>query len=370
MDKSDYHKVNVKLVVIGISKIPTYTMQNKPYRKKQSIDIILFSNKRMWSVKRLSSNVVLDKTAYLEKKTSNIIAKRNKRLTLLLFAIPFVLYMLLFSYVPLFGWAYAFFDYKPGIPLFKNAFVGFENFVEIFSSTSNFMRSLINTLAISLISLAFSVFSPTFAIFLSEVKNKALRRSVQTMTTMPNFISWIIVYSLATSMFAAEGSLETIIRAFGFTGNWNNPLGNGDIVWIFQCLLSLWKSFGWGAIIYMAAIAGLDAQLYEAAKIDGAGKFQSIWHITVPGIAPTYLVMILIQVSNMLSNGFEQFFVFNNPMVAVKIEVIDLYVYNVGMRFSDYSFATAVGISKTMVSVLLLTIVNMTAKKIRGTSIF
>lgn len=321
-------------------------------------------------MKRLSSKATTDKKVYWEKKTSNIIAKNKKRLSLSLLVIPFVIYIFIFAYVPLFGWAYAFFDYKPGIPLFKNKFVGFGNFIEIFAETSNFKRSLTNTLAISLISLLFSIFSPTFAILLSEVKNKALRRSVQTMTTMPNFISWVIVYSLATSMFAAEGSLETIIRAFGFIGNWNNPLGNGDIVWIFQCLLSLWKSFGWGAIVYMAAIAGIDKEQYEAAKIDGAGRFRSIWHITVPGILPTYLVLILIQVSNMLSNGFEQFFVFNNPMVAAKIEVIDLYVYNVGMRFSDYSFATAVGISKTLVSILLLTIVNMIAKKIRGTSIF
>lgn len=296
--------------------------------------------------------------------------KRLRQLTLLCMVFPLLLIIFVFQYVPVLGWVYAFFDYRPGSQLTAENFVGFANFAKLFSSNSNFLQALVNTLAISALNLLFSLVPPIFAIFLSEVRCSPFRRLVQSMTTMPYFISWIIVYSLAMSIFGTEGFLYNIFRMFGFTGDWANPLGNKEFAWLFQALIYLWKSFGWNSIIYMAAIAGLDAQLYEAAKVDGAGRLQSILYVTLPGLAPTYLVLTMIQISNMLNNGFEQFFVFSNPLVSSKLQVIDLYVYNIGLKNGDFAFATAVGISKTLVSLLLLGGVNMVTKKIRGSSIF
>ncbi len=295
--------------------------------------------------------------------------KNKKKAVLLGLAMPFILIVFVFYYIPLFGWIYAFFNYKPGIPLFMNEFVWFDNFINIFKGTSGFGRVITNTLTISGMNILFAFIPPVFAILLSEANSKTFKKSIQILTTLPHFISWIIVYSLAFAVFSSEGLINTVLKAGGYRGMTINPLGNENIVWIFQPLLVLWKNLGWSAIIYFAAIAGIDAELYDAAKVDGAGRFRTIVNITVPGIAPTFLVLLLLQVSSMLSNGFEQFFVFNNPMVANKIEVLDLYVYNTGIKLGDYSYATAVGIGKTFVSIILLTIVNTLSKLIRGNTI-
>ena len=259
------------------------------------------------------------------KKIFNIHLKR--KWILLLMAVPFVIYIVMFCYVPLAGWILAFFDYVPGISLMETEFVGLKNFKMAFAQSEDIIRVLKNTMAMYLLGLLFSPIPVIYAILLNEIQNKKFRRFTQTAVTFPNFISWIIVASIASSFFSTEGLINTIIQLFHEDAAVVNVLGNEDIVWIFQALLGVWKSFGWNAIIYMAALAGIDESIYEAARIDGAGRLGCALYITVPGLLPTFLIMTLLSISNFLSVGFDQYFVFNNNLVADKIEVLDLYVY-------------------------------------------
>lgn len=284
-------------------------------------------------------------------------------------AVPFVLFIVVFSYVPLFGWSFAFFNYKPGLSWANMQFVGFGNFIKIFNEMGEISRVMRNTLAMSALSIICSPIPMIFAILLNEVKSARFKKLIQTTTTLPNFISWIIVYGIAFAMFSNDGPINSILGKVGLPIPEVNILGNNKYVWFFQTGLNIWKGTGWWAIIYIAAISGIDTELYDAAKIDGANKFGQIMHITVPGLANTYLVLLLLGISNMLSNGFDQYFVFYNSLVADKIEVLDYYVYKVGIIINDYSLSIAIGMLKTFISIILLFSANFASKKIRGESL-
>lgn len=294
-------------------------------------------------------------------------ASRGKRLFLMV--LPFMLLSFAFCYVPLFGWLYAFFDYKVGRSLFSCEFVGFEHFRKILSNPTEFLTVLRNTLVMSGLNILLSPLPALFAILLNELRGKRRKKLVQTMTTLPNFISWIIVYSLTFAIFSTDGMLSNLFRMFGAAGNSYNPLSDGKNVWIVQMLLNIWKSLGWNAIIYIAAISGIDQELYDAANVDGAGKLQRIIHITVPGLTSTFFVLLLLSISNLLSNGFDQYFVFHNAIVADKIEVLDYYVYKIAILTNQYSRSIAIGMAKSLISVLLLFAANTFSKKVRGESI-
>jgi ABC-type polysaccharide transport system permease subunit len=285
-------------------------------------------------------------------------------------ALPFVLFVFAFSYVPLHGWIYSFYNYIPGMPLFKNEFAGFDNFAYILKDMINIKRVLLNTFAFYFLGLASSVVPVVLAIMLTECGSSRFKRLVQTTTTLPNFISWVIVFSLAYNMLYSEGILNRVLMGLGITKEPILLLANADAVYLFQTFLGIWKGAGWGAIIYLAAIAGIDTELYDAAAADGAGRWGRIRHITLPGIAPTYMVLLLLQISNLLSVGLEQYLVFSNNMTLRKMEVLDYYVYRVGLARQDYSYAIAIGILKTFISVILLFSANKLSKKIRGESIF
>lgn len=283
-------------------------------------------------------------------------------------SIPFIIFVFAFAYVPLFGWAYAFFDYRPGLSLLDCDFVGFRIFEKIWNNRNELIRVMRNTLAMSLIGLAGMPLPVIFAIMLNEIKSSKFRKLVQTTTTLPNFISWIVVFTLAFAMFSSDGMVTNVIKALGGRVT-TNLLGDNDHVWIFQWALATWKSLGWCSIIYVASIAGIDAELYDAAHVDGANRWQTIRHITIPGLYPTFFVQMLLQISNMLNNGFEQYFVFYNPMVANKIEVLDYYVFRIGVLTNDYPQSIALGMCKTIISVTLLFTANHLSKKVRGESI-
>ncbi len=301
----------------------------------------------------------------IKKKRPQI---RKEGLILLLMAIPFIVIAFAFHYVPLFGWIYAFFDYRPGIPLSKTAFVGFDHFREMLTD-SNMTRVLVNTLALSFLALLCAPIPVLLAVMVSEVKSNLFKRILQTTSTLPHYISWVIIYSLAFSMFSSEGAINVILMRLGFIDVPLNVLGNEEHVWLIQTLILLWKTLGWNAIIYLAAIVSIDSEMYDAAKVDGAGRIKSIIHITIPGIMPTFIVLQLLAVSSLLSVGFEQYFVFNNIMVADKIEVLDLYVYRVGLVMNDYPYSMAVGMFKSVIGIILLFLINGLSKKIRGESI-
>lgn len=311
------------------------------------------------------------------KKSETALAERIGRKKLrgikyLLLAVPFLIYVFAFSYVPLVGWIYSVFDYKIGqkfLDFGSMVFVGLGNFQKLFTERSEVLRVLRNTLALSALGLLATPVPVVFAIMLNEIKNSKFKKIVQTATTLPNFISWIIVYGVAFAFFSVNGFVSVLMQKIGIQPPVMGILGDVDHTWVLQWILGIWKSFGWSAIIYIAAITGIDSELYDAAKVDGANKIQSILHITIPGIMPTYVVMFLLAVSNILSNGFDQYFMFYNPMVADKIEVLDYYVYKVGFYINDYSYSITLGMLKSILGIVLLFTANALSKKIRGESI-
>ncbi len=289
-----------------------------------------------------------------------------------LLIVPFLLLIAVFSYYPLYGWVYAFFDYKPPFPLSWDKFVGFKWFVSMVENEvklKKLLQVLTNTFAMSGLSLFFSWFPMIFAVFLSEIKSVPFKKFVQTVTTLPNFISWVLVYSIAFSVFNSTGAVNSLLMRLGITKEPILFLQSAEHIWFKQWLWLTWKNAGWAAIMYIAAITGIDDSLMEAAKIDGASRMQCIWHITIPSILPTYFVLTMMSLANLLSNGMEQYFVFANSFNKTKIEVLDLYVYNLAMGSGGYSLSTAISILKSFVSIILLWATNFVSKKVRGESL-
>lgn len=297
-----------------------------------------------------------------------------KKYKLFLLMLPFLVLVFLFSYLPLYGWSYAFYNYKFGLPMNQQEFVGLKWFTEMFTTQSgNIMRVMKNTLGMSLINLATSWLPMVFAIFLNEITRTRFKKFVQIFTTLPNFISWALVFSFAMCMFAMETGI--VNKAFLQLGIIQEPvawLNSSEHIWLKMWAWNTWKGLGWGAIMYLAAIAGIDQELYEAARVDGANRWAQMWYITLPGLLPTFFVLLMLSISNILNNGMDQYLVFQNPMNKASIEVLDLYVYNITIASRSttmYSFAIAVGILKTIVGVTLLFSANFASKKLRGESI-
>ncbi len=297
----------------------------------------------------------------------------SDRYRLLLYASPFLLLILVFSYFPLYGWTYAFFNYKVGFSLSDSEFVGFKWFQSIIGNefqTAEVMRVLRNTFAISTLGLLTSILPVIFAILLVELRTGWYKKLVQTLTTLPNFISWVLVYAIAFMLFSYDnGLMNKLMISLGLQDNNVNYLASNDYIWLKMTLWNVWKTLGWGAILYIAAIMGIDQELYDAGKVDGAGRFRLMWHITLPGVMPTFFVLLLLSIANFINNGLEQYFVFQNAINKDTIEVLDLYVYNTGLVGYNFSFATAVSMLKSIVSVFLLFVANQCSKWVRGESI-
>ena len=293
---------------------------------------------------------------------------------LFLMILPLLALVFVFSYMPLYGWIYALFDYKPGRPLFDCEFVGLYNFTRMFSDIYYFedlVRVMKNTLGMSLIGMATSPLPMLFAVFLAEIKCMPFRKTAQTLTTIPNFISWVLVYSIAYAMFSVnDGFVNRLLMELGITDEGINFLASADHIWFKMWLWSTWKGPGWSAIVYIAAIAGIDQEQYEAAEVDGASRFQKMWYVTIPGLLPTFFVLLILSVGNMINNGMDQYFVFQNPMNKEHIEVLDLYVYNQGMVGINYSYSTAVSILKSLVSITLFLVSNLFSRFVREESVF
>lgn len=297
-------------------------------------------------------------------------------LQLFLMILPFLILVFIFAYLPLWGWRYAFFDYNAGDTLSMDAWVGWKWFKAPFENAAtrnDIIRVLRNTLAMSGLGIATSWLPMIFAIFLSEIKNQTSKKIIQTLTTIPNFISWVLVYAIAFCIFGTEGFISSLMVNSGLWERGKNMLMGDSFIWVKMWLWGTWKGLGWSAIMYIAAISGIDQQLYEAATVDGAGRFQKMWHITLPELFPTYIVLLILSVSNILSNGMDQYLVFKNPTNKNPIEVLDLYVYQLSFgqgSNNNIPFSTVVSMFKSLVSVVLLFITNRVSKLIRGSSIF
>ena len=279
--------------------------------------------------------------------------KPKKQYKLLFMVLPFMVLVLLFNYVPIFGWIYSVFDYVPGVPILECDFMGLDYFKMIMKD-ANVIRALKNTFIFAGISI---------------IKSGPVRKFVQTFTTLPNFISWVIIFSLAFSLFSTDGLMTSVITKITGAEQAQSVLSSKGSVYWFQTFLAQWKTLGWNSIIYLAAIAGIDQQQYEAAKVDGAGYFRCAWHVTVPAMMETYVVLFILNVGNFLNTGYEQYMLFKNAVTAPAIEVLDLYVYRIGLENMDYSYGVAISIVKSIVSVALVVIANMVAKKIRGNTV-
>jgi putative aldouronate transport system permease protein len=285
------------------------------------------------------------------------------------YILPFLILVAIFSYYPLYGWIYAFFDYKPPFPLTWDKFVGFKWFLSMFENSvkiKQLLKVLRNTFAISGLSLLFSWFPMIFAVFLNEIKCKKFKRFVQTVTTLPNFISWVLVFSIAFCVFNSTGVVNSLLMNLGVIDSPILFLQSSSNVWFKMWLWLTWKNAGWAAIMYIAAISGIDEEMNEAARVDGASRMRIIWHITLPSLLPTYFVLVMLNLANFLSNGMEQFYVFQNSFNKDTIQVLDLYVYNLALGGGGYSLSTAISIFKSVVSIILLCITNGVSKLIRG----
>lgn len=299
-------------------------------------------------------------------------AKLDAKYKLFLMFLPVLVLSFLFSYLPLLGWRYAFFDYKAGEHLSFDNFVGLKWFTQLFQNAatrSDVARVLKNTLAMSGLGILTSWVPMIFAMFLAEITSHKLRRFIQTLTTIPNFISWVLVYAIALAIFSTDGFINTFMSQVTEKAYAVNYLMNNSHMWLKMLAWGLWKSLGWSAIVYISAISGIDRQLYEASTVDGAGRFQRMWFITVPSLLPTYFVLLLMAIANILSNGMEQYLVFSNAVNINTIEVLDLYVYKLGIGSGAIPLSTVVGMMKSLISVILLFAANRFSKSIRGESI-
>ncbi|MRN52097.1 ABC transporter permease subunit [Paenibacillus monticola] len=297
---------------------------------------------------------------------------RSNSIRKFLYISPFMVLLAVFAYYPLYGWVYAFFDYMPPIPLSQAPFVGlkwFRSLVENQVKVDQLLQVIKNTFGISGLSILFSWLPMIFAIFLTEIKAVRFRKIIQTVTTLPNFISWVLVYSLAFSMFSSEGVVNGFLRQIGLIDSPILFLQNSEHVWITMWIWITWKSLGWSAILYIAAIMGIDESLYEAAHVDGATRMQVIRHVVLPSMIPTYFVLLMLQIASFLNNGLEQYFVFQNAFNKDTIQVLDLYVYNLAMGGGSYSVSVAISMLKSIISVALLFSVNGLSKLLRGEGI-
>lgn len=296
--------------------------------------------------------------------------RNKKRIKLLLMILPFVLLVFAISYVPLFGWIYAFTNYKPGMKLFQLNWVGLKQFIRLFSDKASFFVAFRNTAVLSCLAVLSTPMPMILAIMINEIRSNKFKRTIQTITSFPNFISWILMFSAIFSICAStDSAMNKLLLATHILSKPINLLGNDINPWITQTMLGIYKSIGYSAIIYIAAISGINPEYYDAAEVDGAGRLQRIWHITVPSLMPTFIVLLLLSIANFLNNGFDQFYVMQTPLTMDKLEVLDTLTYRLGITLGDYSYSTAVGVFKSVVSIALLLFSNVMAKKVRGESI-
>jgi len=289
---------------------------------------------------------------------------------LYLMSLPFVIWVFVFSYLPLWGWTMAFQKFKPGRSFFEQEWVGFEHFVTLFSD-ERFYLVLRNTLAMSFMGLIAGFTVPILlAVLLNEVRQQVVKRFVQTISYLPHFVSWVVVAGIITKMLSTDNGVVNDVLLF--LGIINEPIqfmAKGNWFWSIVTAADVWKESGWNAIIYLAAIAGIGPELYEAAKVDGASRIQQIWHVTLPGIRTTIIVLLIMSIGHLISIGFERQFLLGNNLVRDYSEVLDLYALNYGLGMGRFSFGTAINMFNSMVSILLLFIANGTFKRLTKESI-
>ena len=287
--------------------------------------------------------------------------KRQK--FLLICSVLFVIYGVMFYYLPLGGWIMAFQNYKPKDGLLHSAFVGLDKFKFLFTDAV-FLRVIRNTLAMGVLNLVTSfIMAIVFAILLNEITSRIWKKSVQTISYLPHFLSWIIVTGIMHDALSTTGIINEILMKLHLINTEINFFAHQKYFWPIVAFANLWKETGWNAIIYLAAITAIDPCLYEAASIDGAGRWAKIRYITLPGIKSTIMILLLMNVGNVLNAGFEVQYLLGNGLVQNVSQTIDIYVLKWGISQGDYAIGTAAGIFKSAVSIILIMIANQIAKR-------
>lgn len=293
--------------------------------------------------------------------------RRNKSIYFLL--IPVLAFYIVFKYFPMYGASIAFQDYVPTLGISGSEWIGFENFTDFFTSRKFFVV-LRNTVVISASSLIFCFPAPIIlALLMNELRNKLYTRTVQTITYLPHFISLVVICGLIKNFTANTGFISQIL-AF-FTGSEPTTMLNDPKMFVPIYIISeIWAATGWGSIIYLAALTGVDQQLYEAAMIDGAGRFRQTLSVTIPCIMPTIITMFILKIGNILNVGYEKIILLYNPLVYDTSDVISSYVYREGLLNQNYGYSTAVGLFNSMINFILLLTANYMSKRYTDTSLF
>lgn len=290
----------------------------------------------------------------------------------LLMLLPLLVLTIIFSYVPLVGWVMAFTDYHIGAPLFGNAWTGLTQFVRLGAYSDDLLRLLRNTVVINFVSVFNNLFCAlVLTLLLREVKWRFGAKAVQTVTFFPYFVSAVIAYAIFNGLLSVNsGAINMALVKAGVIKRGINILGDAKYSWPLMIFVNLWKFTGYNCVLFMAAAAGIPMDQYESAEIDGASRFQKAIYITLPSLLPTAAVLLIMNSGWILNSSLDMFMVFQNTTNMETMEVLDMYIYKYGLKLMDYSYATAAGIAKTAVSLLLLVIVNRSVKKLSGTGIF
>ena len=295
-----------------------------------------------------------------------MLSQRN----LYLMILPAAVCVTVFVYVPIWGIFTAFYDYNPGLGFGGSPYVGLKHFIRFFTD-SMFPLLMRNTFAISLLNILFGTATAIlFAVLLNELVGTKFKKLVQTVSYLPHFVSFVVVSNIAYTVFSTTGIINQMLKALGII---ERPIVFFTIpkaFWWLVMALNVWKEMGWSAIIYIAAIAGIDPSLYEAAMVDGAGRLRRIWNITLPSIAPTIVVLLILAVPDLLSAGFDASYLLGNAMVSQYSEVLDTYVYRMGIREGQYSYAAAIGLARQVVGLILILLANAFSKKVSEYSLF
>ena len=311
--------------------------------------------------KKTSSAVELNPALVNKKSKWKLLGKQKM---LVLMSVPFVLYVILFRYVPLWGWTMAFQDYKPYKTFSQQEWIGFKWFVDLFKD-KEFLLSLRNTVGMSIITMILGYITAILlAVFLNEVRKIGIKRFVQTVSYLPHFLSWILVTGLVANALSVEdGILNDILLGLGIVDQPIQWLANQKYFWHIIGWTYVWKEVGWNTIVYLGAMTAIDPCLYEAAQIDGCGRLRKIWHITLPGIKPTIIIMMIMSAGHILDANFEMPFFLQNGLIQDVATTIDIYVLKYGFKLFNFSLATAAGIFKNAVNIVLLLLANWLAKR-------
>ena len=303
------------------------------------------------------------KTAVQQAKPRITWAEVKKQKALLIWGGLIFIYGVIFCYLPLAGWLMAFQNYKPKDGLLHSKFVGLAKFKMLFSDEA-FIRVIRNTLAMGVSNLVVTFATAiAFALLLNEKKKKKGKKTVQTISYLPHFLSWIIVTGILHDALSGTGIINELLMNFHLISQPINFFAHEKYFWPIVAFANVWKETGWNAIIYLSAITSIDPSLYEAAAIDGAGRWGKIKHVTLPGIKPTIIILLLMNVGNVLNAGFEIQYLLGNGLVQKVSQTIDIYVLKWGISQGDYALGTAAGIFKSVVSIVLIVVANQIAKK-------